>query len=74
MSGRNQHVAPHNGRWGVKGEGTTRPHRVFDTQREAIQHGRRTAINQKSELLIHGKDGRIQARDSYGPDPHPPEG
>ncbi|TCP05507.1 uncharacterized protein DUF2188 [Rubrivivax gelatinosus] len=27
----------------------------------------------QGELLIHGQDGRIRARDSYGNDPCPPK-
>ena len=30
--------------------------------------------NQESELFIHGKNGRIRERDSYGNDPFPPRG
>ena len=32
------------------------------------------AINQRSEVLIHGENGRIRERNSYGNDPHPPKG
>ena len=46
----------------------------FDTQKEAIAKAREIAINQKSELFIHGENGRIRERNSYGNDPYPPKG
>jgi hypothetical protein len=46
---------------------------VHDTQAEAIQAGRQMARQGQGELLIHGQDGRIRARDSYGNDPCPPK-
>jgi len=27
-----------------------------------------------SEILVHGEDGRIRGRNTYGKDPHPPKG
>lgn len=70
--GRNQHVVPHGDRWAVLGEGNERVTKLFDTQREAIELARRIARNQRAEVVIHGEDGRIRDRDSYGPDPNPP--
>ena len=59
---------------GVKGEGNTRYTKVTDTQREATNVARTIARNMQSELVIHGKDGRIRQKDSYGNDPFPPRG
>ncbi len=72
--GRNQHVVPQDGKWAVKPEGGERASSVHDTQREAIERGREISQNQGSELLIHGRDGRIRDRDSHGHDPYPPKG
>lgn len=72
--GKNQHVVPHDGEWAVKGEGNSRATSVHSTQQEAIEHGREIAKNQQSELLIHGRDGQIRERNSYGDDPFPPKG
>ena len=72
--GRNQHVVPHDGGWAVRGEGNSRATSVHGTQAAAINKGRQVARNQQSELLIHGRNGRIRARDSYGNDPYPPRG
>ncbi|WP_035295971.1 DUF2188 domain-containing protein [Brevibacillus thermoruber] len=74
MSGRNQHVVPHRDGWAVKGEGNSKATRVTDTKQEAINIAREIARNQQSELFIHGKDGKIQSRDSHGKDPYPPRG
>ena len=71
---RNQHVMPAKDGWAVKSAGSSRATKVFGTQREAIERGREIARNQRSELLIHGRDGRIREKNTYGPDPYPPEG
>lgn len=72
--GKDQHITPHpGGGWQVKGEGNSKATVVTDTQQQAIDAGRAIAKNQQSELLIHGRDGQIRARDSYGNDPHPPK-
>jgi hypothetical protein len=39
----------------------------------AIEHGRSIAKAQKAEFYIHGRDGRIREKDSYGKDPYPPK-
>lgn len=72
---KNQHVVPiGDGKWGVRVEGSERLTQRFNTQQEAIERGRTIAKNQHSELLIHGEDGKIRKRDSYGNDPFPPKG
>ncbi|MCY7908301.1 DUF2188 domain-containing protein [Bacillus inaquosorum] len=71
----NQHITPRSdGKWQVKGAGNGRATSVHDTQKDAINAGRDIARNQKSELVIHGKNGRIRQKDSYGNDPYPPQG
>jgi len=74
MSKRNQHVVPHENGWAVRGAGAERATRIFDTQAEAIQSARSTAINQRSEMFIHRPNGQIRERNSYGNDPYPPKG
>lgn len=71
---KNQHVVKTEGGWGVRGENNTRNTQNFDTQQAAINRAREIAINQKSELLIHGRDGQIRDKHSYGNDPYPPKG
>ena len=56
--GKNQHVVPNNGRWGVRGEKNSKLTSTFDTQAEAIARAREISRNQQSELLIHSRNGR----------------
>ena len=58
MPGKNQHVVPNNGDWGVREEGNSRLTSSYLTQREAINAAREIAQNQGSELLIHGENGQ----------------
>lgn len=74
MTKKNQHVVPHSDGWAVKGAGNTRATSVHGTQRDAIEAARDIARNQRSEMLIHGENGRIRERNTYGDDPNPPKG
>lgn len=74
MSGKDQHVVPHGDDWAVRGAGNSRVTSVHPTQAEAIERGRGIARNQESELVIHGENGRIREKNSYGNDPFPPKG
>jgi len=66
----NVHVVPSDGGWNVKVEGRSGTAH-FDTQSEAIEAGRTLARGNRSEHIVHARDGRIQQRDSYGRDPFP---
>ncbi|MCC7357581.1 DUF2188 domain-containing protein [Candidatus Uhrbacteria bacterium] len=68
-----QHVVPHDGEWAVRREGAERVTSVHSTQAEAEAAAREIARNQGVELFIHGRDGRIRDRDSFGNDPYPPK-
>ncbi len=72
--GKNQHVVPVNGQWGIRGEGNEKLTSIHGTQADAIAKARDIAINQQSELIIHGRNGHIRERNSYGNDPFPPRG
>ncbi len=73
--GLNQHVTPRSdGRWQVISAGGKKATAVTQTKNSAITIGRKIAQNQHSELVIHGKNGRIQKKDSHGHDPFPPRG
>lgn len=65
----NQHVIPHDDRWAVKPEGGERASSVHDTQEQAVEQATELAKHQQSEVLVHGSDGTIRARNSYGNDP-----
>jgi len=71
--GKNQWVVRHDNKWAVKGEGNKRATKVTDTQKQAINVAKGIAQNQKSELIIQGRDGKIRSKDSYGNDPCPPK-
>ncbi|MFA7275870.1 MAG: DUF2188 domain-containing protein [Pseudobdellovibrionaceae bacterium] len=72
--GKNQHVVPHADGWAVKGAGNTRATSVHETQSQAIQEARSIAKNNHSELFVHGRNGQIRERDSFGNDQCPPKG
>lgn len=72
--GKNQHVAPHQDGWAVKGAGNSKATVVTETQKQAIEKAREIAINQQSEMFIHGKNGQIRERNSYGNDPESSKG
>lgn len=72
MKGRNQHVIPLPEGWGVKGEGNLKYTAITSTRAEAEKIAREIARNQRSELIIHKRSGRIIDSDSYGKDPASP--
>lgn len=73
--GKSQHVTHRSdGKWQVKGAGNSKATVVASTQKECIAVAEKIARNQKSELVIHGRDGRIREKNSYGNDPYPPKG
>lgn len=74
MAGTAQHVVPRDGRWAVRKGGAERVTRRYDTQREAVDAAREIARKHRTEVFVHGRDGRIRERNSYGNDPFPPEG
>jgi hypothetical protein len=74
MPKKNQHVVPHENGWAVRGAGNARATSVHTTQAEAIGRARDIARNQETEMLVHGRNGQIRERDSFGPDPFPPKG
>ena len=59
---------------GRQGQGNKRATSFHDTQAEATERAREIARWEKSELLVHGRDGEIRSRDSFGHDPFPPKG
>jgi hypothetical protein len=60
-------------RWSVKRKGNDRASSIHDTQREAINVGKRYAQEEGSDLIIKGEEGKIRSKDSYGNDPNPPK-
>ena len=73
--GKSHHVVPSpDGGWNVKKAGSNRASSHHRTKAEAVQAGRTVSRNQRTELKIHNRDGRISESDSHGADPFPPRG
>ncbi|MDF2858620.1 MAG: hypothetical protein K0Q87_4471 [Neobacillus sp.] len=75
MSRDTHHVVPNSDRggWDVKRGGADRASAHVDTKAQAINIAREISRNQGTEMVVHGKDGRIQSSDSHGADPCPPK-
>ena len=67
--GKSQHVVSVGDRWAVKEEGAAEPFAVFKTQNEAWEKAKSIARKERSEALLHGRDGRVRERNTYGHDP-----
>ncbi len=66
---------PHpDGGWREKVDGNTRATALSDTQAGAAGPARERARANDEELVIHGRDGRIKIKDSFGNDPRSSEG
>lgn len=74
MAKKNQHVIPHGNQWAVKGAGNEKATSLHPTQALAMERAREIALNQETEMFVHGKNGQIRERNSYGNDPFPPNG
>lgn len=63
-----KHVIYQDDKWVVKSQGLARANsaKLYDTQQEAVQVARSLAKKSGSDLVIHGRDGRIRDVDSYG--------
>ena len=73
MSKVSKHVVPNpSGGWSVKNSGATRASRTFDTQQQAVTYARDAAKKGGTELYVHGRDGTIKNKNSYGNDPMSP--
>jgi hypothetical protein len=70
--GKNFHVVKHDEGWAIKKEGVKTPLSEHRTQELARQNAVLLAKHDHSEVVIHGTDGKIRDKDSYGNDPFPP--
>lgn len=72
---KSHHVVPNpDGGWDIRKSGATRASRHFDRKADAVDRARQISQNQRTELMIHDKRGRISQKDSHGNDPCPPKG
>lgn len=69
------HVVPaKQGGWNVKAGNSQKASAHFDTKQQAVDRGREISRNKGSEFFIHGRNGKIQTRDSHGNDPRRTKG
>ena len=61
----NQHVVPHDIGWAVRGEGNEKYTATYKYQDDAIRRAKDIAQNNKSDVIIHRKNGTIRDRISY---------
>lgn len=75
MPKKEHHVVPNSSRggWDVKRDNAQRASIHTSTKEEAVKVARELSKKAGSELVIHGKDGKIQQKDSHGNDPNPPK-
>jgi hypothetical protein len=67
------HVVPAiDGGWSVKKEGSDRASKRFTTKEAAESWGRKLSIKERSQLVIHHRDGTIAEKESHGSALHPP--
>lgn len=73
--GASLHVVPSQtkpGKFVVKEEGNPKPITRPGTQQQSIEKAIPIAKRNQSEVVTHGRDGKIRDSDSYGNDPNPP--
>lgn len=72
--GKNLHVVKRGDHWSVVQEEAQRSSGNFKTQKEAIEKAKEIAKKNGQEVCVHGTDGKIRDKNSYGKEPYPPEG
>jgi hypothetical protein len=73
MAKTQKHVVPStSGGWAVRNSNSVRASKLFPTQDAAVSYAREAAKRERTELFVHGRDGMIKERNSYGRDPLPP--
>ncbi len=60
-----QHVVPKDKSWVVKSTSSIKATRIFNTQKEAIDYGKKVAKNNKTDVIVYGRNGKIRERTSY---------
>ena len=71
MTKKNIHTVPLGKKWAVKREGVEKPISTHNLKNTALKKGTSVAKQDKVEHVIHGRNGKIQDKDSYGNDPCP---
>jgi len=68
------HVVPSKDGWRVEVAADGRANSTHRTQAEAREAARAIARRNKRELFVHGRDGQIRERNTYGKDPRATRG
>ena len=68
--GKNQHVTPKGDKWQLA---TPKQQNYLTSKLKQKSSVKTKQEKNHSELLVHGKDGRIRSKDSFGNDPYPPK-
>jgi len=63
------HVVPSDKGWRVEVEGQSRASGTHETQQAAWQQAKQIAQPNQSQALLHGRNGQIRKRNTYGHDP-----
>ena len=73
MPRKSNHVVSNpNGGWSVKKGDAVRASRHFENKHDAVAWGKSISKKERTEFVIHDRNGKIVSRDSYGDDPQPP--
>lgn len=59
------HIVPRASGWATIRPGSDRATGTYQTREEAIRAGRKIAKDRGTELIVHGRDGRIRESHSY---------
>ena len=63
------------GKWKVKRDGAKRADSIYEDKVDAVARGRELGHgNKTAQLVVHGRDGKIQTEHTYERDPLPPRG
>jgi ketosteroid isomerase-like protein len=65
MVKKSQHVVPFGNGWAVVAAGRKSVSVIATRQSDAILYATGIAKKQKTEVVIHGRDGKIRSRNSY---------
>jgi hypothetical protein len=61
--------------WKVKSAGAERADSIHDLKSDAVARAKEIAkAANTGQVVIKGRDGRIQTEHTYGKDPYPPKG
>lgn len=69
MPRKEYHVVPHENGWAVKKNNASKSSACTSTKSDAVSKAKELSKNSGSEMVVHGKNGKIQYSNSYGKDP-----